>query len=534
MKYIELFAGCGGLSLGLKSAGFKLQFANELSPMASETYAFNILGIDLTQPNSTPTQSVKWITSNFSTEQIGKRLRESPLSFPNFDQGYSDVHNFESFNKTLIIGDIRQLNSFLSKNTETKNQLKNSDIDLVSGGPPCQSFSMAGLRQHDNERNLLPMEFAQFVNLMRPKIALLENVSGILRAFNINGVKHYAWFEVARAFAAINYTPLCLHVNAKYAGAAQNRPRFILLALRSDVFKKLLSIDLPRNVYEAFLKSHAFVKAELSNQNVRPTIDLLYYDVDKDREFFTNAIFSPLLRYSDSNLFSAFDAIDDLKENATSRKKNKYRLLLDTTFSQLNPHKPLGKVIFNHELRTNSTKVRQRFLLYQYISTLITNTDTSKKLGIEKNISEFLQNPAQNDLTPESIRFLLRKKWLSDDGFSLTHFSDKRTLCNYLETLKTKKQTQRALIADKPAPAALSIPDDACHYDIGLQRTLTVRELARFQSFPDWFQFRSKVTTGGQMRRHEVPQYTQVGNAVPPLLGHALGIVVRTILTSAR
>ncbi|KKM26106.1 hypothetical protein LCGC14_1588130 [marine sediment metagenome] len=52
---------------------------------------------------------------------------------------------------------------------------------------------------------------------------------------------------------------------------------------------------------------------------------------------------------------------------------------------------------------------------------------------------------------------------------------------------------------------------------------LIVREMARIQSFPDQFEFRSKVTTGGQMRKFEVPQYTQVGNAVPPLLGQKLG-----------
>jgi len=61
-------------------------------------------------------------------------------------------------------------------------------------------------------------------------------------------------------------------------------------------------------------------------------------------------------------------------------------------------------------------------------------------------------------------------------------------------------------------------------------RTLTVREMARIQSFPDAFEFRSKVTTGGKMRRFEVPQYTQVGNAVPPLLGRALASVIHDIL----
>ena len=54
--------------------------------------------------------------------------------------------------------------------------------------------------------------------------------------------------------------------------------------------------------------------------------------------------------------------------------------------------------------------------------------------------------------------------------------------------------------------------------------------MARIQSFPDNFVFRSKVTTGGKMRKFEVPQYTQVGNAVPPLLGLALGKSVAELL----
>ena len=108
-------------------------------------------------------------------------------------------------------------------------------------------------------------------------------------------------------------------------------------------------------------------------------------------------------------------------------------------------------------------------------------------------------------------------------------------MARFLKKLYTKKQTQRALRSGLPAPAALSIPDDACHYyeSNDMQRTLTVREMARIQSFPDWYQFKSKVTTGGKMRKFEVPQYTQVGNAVPPLLGIGLGKVCKKLLELA-
>ena len=119
-------------------------------------------------------------------------------------------------------------------------------------------------------------------------------------------------------------------------------------------------------------------------------------------------------------------------------------------------------------------------------------------------------------------------------GTKLSKPTEKQAL-DILRQLYTKKQTQRALIENDPAPAALSIPDDACHYheSESMQRTLTVREMARIQSFPDWYQIKSKVTTGGQMRKFEVPQYTQIGNAVPPLLGVALGEVCRELVNIA-
>lgn len=66
-----------------------------------------------------------------------------------------------------------------------------------------------------------------------------------------------------------------------------------------------------------------------------------------------------------------------------------------------------------------------------------------------------------------------------------------------------------------------SHPDDYIHY---LEpRIMTVRECARIQSFPDWFEFKGKYTTGGQARKLEVPRYSQVGNAIPPLFAEQVG-----------
>lgn len=79
------------------------------------------------------------------------------------------------------------------------------------------------------------------------------------------------------------------------------------------------------------------------------------------------------------------------------------------------------------------------------------------------------------------------------------------------------------------APTITSIPDELVHYTE--PRILTVREHARIQGFPDWFEFKGKYTSGGKRRKHEVPRYTQVGNAVPPLFAEQLGIAILEVLS---
>lgn len=78
------------------------------------------------------------------------------------------------------------------------------------------------------------------------------------------------------------------------------------------------------------------------------------------------------------------------------------------------------------------------------------------------------------------------------------------------------------------SPTITNMPDDYLHYQE--PRIMTVRECARIQSFPDWYEFQSKYTTGGQMRKKEVPRYSQVGNAIPPLFAHQAGLALKEML----
>lgn len=90
--------------------------------------------------------------------------------------------------------------------------------------------------------------------------------------------------------------------------------------------------------------------------------------------------------------------------------------------------------------------------------------------------------------------------------------------------LETKKRNYTCLNPDKPSTTIVTIGDDFCHYDAN--RCLTVREMARLQSFDDSFVFQGKRSTGGDKRKLETPQYTQVGNAVPPLMAHAIALEI--------
>ena len=234
---------------------------------------------------------------------------------------YSDLKGKQLSNdnlyRSLLVGSIIDLNKLLeNEKTGLLKQIKNGfgrgAIDLVSGGPPCQSFSMAELRDRHNDRNTLPWEFAKFVGMVQPKIALLENVSGILRAFTDHGEKYFAWYEVAKAFAKVGYVPLCLHINAKYVGTAQNRPRFIMIGLRNDIYIELAKNKPDDNLLKVLNSSRFFYDC-VSRGEHPENQTLRYIDIIKDHVLFQTGLLKPLLCNSEENLVSVEDAIDDFK-----------------------------------------------------------------------------------------------------------------------------------------------------------------------------------------------------------------------------
>jgi len=525
-KHIELFAGCGGMTLGLEAAGFELYFANELSPMAGETFAYNILREDLEKLSAEgkePSKSL-WIKSKYKKTELNKRLRENPFEAKKSNE--SDLEVTTDFKNKLLIGDIDELLKWLTENPGAVEKIKNQKITLLSGGPPCQSFSLAGKRERTNAKNLLPLSFAKFAGLVKPKFVLLENVKGITAPFSEDGKKHYAWFEVAKAFVLEGYVPVCMLLNSKYFGVAQNRPRFILLAIRIDLAKKLLKKRKDERLEESIFFYSIVTKNKDNIDNISMAL-LKYYDLETNQSLYNGFLF-PKISTPEGKLISAAEAIGDLKKTGSvtgySKSRVVYRDYLNATFT---PHSPFNiTILYNHEPRIHNYDVKARFRLYQIINEF---KNGNKKVTIDAILGKKLEKTELGKLAQELSGYEIYMKNGGPDGY-YKKLSTPDDVESYLKSIATKKHSQRALKEDEPAPAQLTIPDDLCHYDMGQLRTLTVREMARFQSFPDWFQFRSKVTTGGSNRKFEVPQYTQVGNAVPPLLARELGKTIVRLL----
>ena len=119
-------------------------------------------------------------------------------------------------------------------------------------------------------------------------------------------------------------------------------------------------------------------------------------------------------------------------------------------------------------------------------------------------------------------------KLLNVMNIFIEKFKNSDVSAEEIDKLLTKKSIRTRLDRNNPSATVLTIPDD--YISPFEDRSFTVREMARLQSFDDSFEFLGKRTTGGKKRRIEVPQYTQVGNAVPPLLAKAIALEILKVI----
>ena len=135
--------------------------------------------------------------------------------------------------------------------------------------------------------------------------------------------------------------------------------------------------------------------------------------------------------------------------------------------------------------------------------------------------------------TPDSHRFANHRPEIAERFAELLENAprNKQLSAEIRATYQIKKRSITPLDRSKISPTITSLPDDYIHYQE--PRVLTVRECARIQSFPDSYEFKGKYTSGGDRRAREVPRYTQVGNAVPPLFAEMAGLALKEVLSDA-
>lgn len=465
LTYIDLFAGCGGLSLGLAKAGFELLLAVEKSEMAAETFYHNFI-------------------NRLPDGLAGKRAWAEYL---NLDIG-------EQAARRLIVNEV----AAVLREDGLLDRLRKREVDLVAGGPPCQGFSMAGRRNPEDARNQLPWQFLEFVERLAPKAVLIENVVGIGQDFVKYGSEApFGQLRLALEETEPGYVVQPMRVNAMHYGVPQHRPRMLLVGLRQDIAE---SFGLRKGL-ELWRSEDRLPPPLLAPKPTTRDAPLTVYDALWDLVDGPDGRLS-YIAPPDSDMYEA-----DRGHYAWSMRCDPW-WLPPALPEALPPRTPR-----NGTLRKHTPQIEERFRLYQYL----------QSAGIKPNILNVPADPALRPLEQMAIvRQVLSSAPMpafSPDGTCLAQTLDE--LVPVVMRLGTKKHSQRPLRADLPSPTVMSLPDDFVHHR--MPRTLTVREMARLQSFPDNFEFRSKETTGSHRRRVEVPQYTQVGNAVPPLLALALG-----------
>lgn len=394
---IDLFAGCGGLSLGLSNAGFSPQFAVEAHDDAFQTYSSNLIeGTELEEVWPSWLEKRAW-----HAEQI-------------LDQ-YPD-----------------QLAGLRGK------------IDLIAGGPPCQGFSMNGLRRPDDPRSRMVEVYLDYVKTIRPRLVLLENVVGFRSMKHRTGGTYSEYVE--SELEALGYDTWSEIIRAADWGVPQRRPRFVLIAALKRSIPGVDPLQRLRVARKAFLRERGLSSDGTTTQ----------------------------------------DALSDLDETG-------YTPGLDSDWGHL-----------GFKALQRATKPKSPFQLLMRAGS--SNGPTDMRL------------PRHSATTTERMRQILKS---CERGVCLRPDDRAR--------LGIRKRSTTPLDPLGPAPTISTLPDDFIHY--AQPRAMTVREHARLQSFPDWFSFKGPYTTGGSRRRDACPKYTQVGNAVPPLLAEALGETLMGLLS---
>lgn len=462
-RVLDLFAGCGGFSLGFLSAGFEIAGSVELDPLAARSHGLNFFGNGDAAKHSRPVDITVTEPADMITE-------------------FSDE-------ETALA------------------------VDVLIGGPPCQAFARVGraklreLSRHPkaflkDPRSNLYLRFLEYVGHLQPLAIVIENVPD---ALNYGG--HNIAEEICEALLDLGYTARYTLLNSVFYGVPQMRERMFLIAYANELKNEIQFpspthwIDLPKG-YEG---SRSVALRPLSNTLFQGSS---YVDPPPKPDRTAPAV-------------TAREALQDLAPIT----------------SHLNGHLKRGTRRFNELVRYASDVEPSAFgrLMRKW-------PGFESKEGVKDHVIRSLprdyrifQRMRPGDQYPEAFEHAMDifKEHLIRNHVKRGQQVTPGTAA--FEAVKSKfvppydagkfPNKWRKMEADLPARTLMAhLGKDSyshIHYDSEQARTISVREAARLQSFPDGFIF------AGTMN----PAFRQIGNAVPPLLAKA---IAERVLASLR
>ena len=381
---IDLFSGAGGLTLGLVNAGLRVALSSDISPVCGATHRRNLHGV------------------------------------PFYEQ---DIKN--TFGKDLL----------------GRADLREGELDLLVGGPPCQGFSIIGQRVLDDPRNALFREFVRIAGEILPRVVVIENVPGLATLR-----KGILLQEIGEAFQRMGYEASCAELLAAQYGVPQMRWRMFFIAWRRDLGIRHAGFPHPTH-------GRAGIGDLVPNRTVT--------------------------RAQSHGFLTAEDAIGDLPQLGSGEVGRIYSGEPQGVYQRAMRAGTEGKELHNHYAPRLSALNVQRI-------TLLRPGQDWRDLP-----QELLPGGMRRALRKDHTRRFRRMAWDGVPRSIITRFRDPKS-GEYIHPEQT--------------------------------RTISIREAARIQSFPDWFAFEGSYTD----------QYDQVGNAVPPLLAKAVGMEIVAALADAR
>jgi DNA (cytosine-5)-methyltransferase 1 len=465
LRVLDLFSGCGGFSLGFHGAGFSIIGAIEIDPQAIASHSIN-----------------------FSASNLQRKEAEV---------------------LPLDITKVSPVDYFRTQGTKTD---VNQVVDVLIGGPPCQAFARIGrakLREITNdprahqsdERANLVADYIRFVDELRPLALVIENVPDMMNQGGVNIVAN-----VCESLSRLGYVCRYTLLNSAYYGVPQFRERVFVIGFHESL-----------GLVPKFPTPTHWLDLPAGYMGTRRVAMKPIIDSGKSCQWFEDVVM-PCANLEPA--VSCEEALGDLPKilEHLSGGMPKGARRLDNAVRYSRNRKPSK---YAKEMRDWPGFSTTDAVNSHVVRSLPRDYDTFRQMRPGDQYPEAYQVAVQRFKKELARHISERRIVASTEGGDLW-----KSIVPPYDPEKFPNKWWK-MVADQPSRTLTAhIGKDTyshIHYDSSQARTISVREAARLQSFPDGFQFAGAMNAA----------FRQIGNAVPPLLARAIANTIRRQLKKA-